>query len=62
VPEATLYTLFSPFGAITSIRICRDHASRKSLGYAYVNFSTLEEGECAARRSQGHACLPPYPL
>lgn len=43
--EAALYQAFQPFGPIASLRVCRDAVTRKSLGYAYVNYSTLADGE-----------------
>jgi polyadenylate-binding protein len=47
VTEAMVYEKFSPIGQILSIRVCRDMISRKSLGYAYVNFATTAEAEKA---------------
>jgi polyadenylate-binding protein len=47
VTEAMVYEKFSPIGQILSIRVCRDMISRKSLGYAYVNFSSTAEAEKA---------------
>jgi len=47
VTEAAIYEKFSRIGTIVSIRVCRDMISRKSLGYAYVNFATATEAEKA---------------
>lgn len=44
VTETMLYDKFKDCGQILSIRLCRDVVTRRSLGYAYVNFANGADG------------------
>jgi polyadenylate-binding protein len=47
ITEAQLFDIFKQIGPVASIRVCRDAVTRRSLGYAYVNYHNLADAERA---------------
>lgn len=44
-PEEAVNNLFSSVAPVVSVKVCRDMATQRSLGYAYVNFQTTADAE-----------------
>ncbi|WZZ70719.1 hypothetical protein YC2023_082089 [Brassica napus] len=55
VTDAQLFEAFSQMGQVVTVRVCRDLATRRSLGYGYVNFATPQD---AARAIQEMNYIP----
>ena len=61
VSEDVLFQVFNAIGQVASIRVCRDSITRRTLGYAYVNFHSVQDAERALETLnftdiKGHPC------
>lgn len=43
ITDFQLFKMFSTMGFVRSVRVCRDVTTQRSLGYAYVNFSSAAD-------------------
>ncbi|KAE8664167.1 Polyadenylate-binding protein 7 [Hibiscus syriacus] len=48
--DGTLFDSFNAFKGISSVRVCRDSSTGRSLCYGYVNFSSLEDAHYAMEK------------
>ena len=60
LPESTedslMYQLFSPFGAISSVRVIKDSGTQKCKRYGFVNMLNYDEAYSAILHLNGHMC------
>jgi RNA recognition motif-containing protein len=70
-PAAPLQALFTPFGQVDSVRLVRDHATRQSQGFGFVEMADANQGragctgldqqEFEGRRLTVNEARPPEP-
>lgn len=60
VDEGQLYEVFNQVAPVLSVRVCRDQSRRASLGYAYVNFTSTQDGITAFSLSLFYIILSIY--
>jgi polyadenylate-binding protein len=47
VTESSLFEIFNAVGPVSSVKVCMNPQTQKSLGYAYVNFHKASDAERA---------------
>lgn len=61
VTDENLFQHFSTVGPVTSVRVCRDSVTARSLGYGYVNYIS-EELAVTAMEKLNHSLLAGKPI
>ncbi|KAJ8651039.1 hypothetical protein MRB53_004062 [Persea americana] len=61
VADGQLFEIFSTIGTLTSVRVCRDSISGRSLGYGYVNYIAPHEAKLAIEKLN-HTALNGKPI
>ncbi|ONK75716.1 uncharacterized protein A4U43_C03F19800 [Asparagus officinalis] len=61
VTDGTLFEHFSSVGGVTSVRICRDSVTGRSLGYGYINYANAQDA-CVALEKLNHSLLLGKPI
>ncbi|TYI04064.1 hypothetical protein ES332_A11G388700v1 [Gossypium tomentosum] len=56
ITDGTLFDAFNEFKGISSVRVCRDSSTGRSLCYGYVNFSSLQDAHFAMEK-MNHSTL-----
>ncbi|XP_017629884.1 polyadenylate-binding protein 7-like [Gossypium arboreum] len=56
ITDGTLFDAFNEFKGISSVRVCRDSSTGRSLCYGYVNFSSLQDAHFAMEK-MNHSML-----
>ncbi|PPD93197.1 hypothetical protein GOBAR_DD09901 [Gossypium barbadense] len=56
ITDGTLFDAFNEFKGISSVRVCRDSSTGRSLCYGYVNFSSIQDAHFAMEK-MNHSML-----
>ena len=71
--ENDLKEIFSPFGEVANLQLCRDEITRINKGYAFIEYKTAKQANdamasmnlfelCSKQLRIGKAIAPPFDL